>query len=518
MSTFKHSKKDVCKWMERVHAELQDPSAQIKAAQQLFVLCKDEASTGILVQAGAVRTIVAALQEHLDDEDVLKATVVVLHRLIERGGAPAAKSALSAGAVEDLCYAMQMHPHNMSVQGGVATVFRILVIKGGAKAAKAAAAADVVEILSGIKSKHDANAQYQASKAIETIKKAQPKRRPSKKKTLEVHHSDEEDSVLPPEYDDSEDEDDLPPWRSGSKQSNGSLTLRSGSKQRNLSDDLSAADVHDFNGGYRDTERLIDHTNLPAGCDNPDERTGTPCGRRGCSVLHDLRSGSKGKNEPPSLGIWANKWNMSVDTLTESRELFMKFARLPHVQEDEDMLRDGILHGDDMMKLVCQMTGVRSLDELPREAEESMRLAVRNLGKACRLDFYEFSTWYDNRAFQECMNLSKSDMNIRDVGHKLGLSASDMDFYKTLFDKYDVNGSGEIDFEEFTSMMNICMKVPSDGDLNLPADRVKHWWSECDADGNHEINLTEFVEFYIKHFDPNAEDPLEDYYMQLRRV
>ena len=46
-----------------------------------------------------------------------------------------------------------------------------------------------------------------------------------------------------------------------------------------------------------------------------------------------------------------------------------------------------------------------------------MRLAVREIGK--RLDFYEFTTWYDNNAFQEWINLSKGDMKVR-VGLLVG--------------------------------------------------------------------------------------------------
>merc|ERR1719502_2461624 len=76
------------------------------------------------------------------------------------------------------------------------------------------------------------------------------------------------------------------------------------------------------------------------------------------------------------------------------------------------------------------------------------------------VDFHEFTLWYHERAFLEYVNLSKSEIHVRRIGQRLGISVADMDFYKMQFDKYDVDHSGYIDIHEFSDLMHSLMKVP----------------------------------------------------------
>jgi hypothetical protein len=174
MSTFKHTKKDIEKWMVKVHEQVKDVDFQIEVCQQLHTLCKDEASTTIIVQGGAIKALTAAMEKHEEHDEVQREATVVLHRLIERGGVPAAKAALTAGVIDRLCIAMQQHPHMTSIHSAVASVFRQLVAKCGENAAKAADSAGALEDLTNIRPRNDENAKYQLSKAIAAIKKALP--------------------------------------------------------------------------------------------------------------------------------------------------------------------------------------------------------------------------------------------------------------------------------------------------------------------------------------------------------
>lgn len=456
--------------MDRVQADVSDPIAQIEAAERLLVLCKDEASTGIIVQAGAVKTVVAAMQHHIEHAIAQRELIVVLHRLIERGGSSAAKASLSLGAVQSLCDAMEQHPKDRSIQGAVASCFRILMDKGGTHGAKAVANADVLQLLSGITSRKDANVQYQAFKAVEAIEKAIKLRQENKEKkaarlpkaaaAVVVYHSDDED--------DSDDGDGIP--------------SRQGSKQKFGMEEYSEINPAD---ALEDGDHL-----------------------------HLSRGHSKGKCGAPSLGVWAHQWGISLETLKEASLLFEQFAQLPDIGDDEHILRDGLLFKDDMLSLVCRLTGVRSIHDLPREAQQTMRVADQD-GDG-KVDFFEFTTWYDNRVFQGCMHTDPSFNELRRVGKKMGLDLVDMEYYKGLFDKFDTDGGGTICFNEFKSMMKICMKLPASE--KVPENRVQHWWSECDENGNGSVDLEEFIDFHMKHFDINSEDPLEDYYSQLRQV
>merc|ERR1719272_1817125 len=85
-------------------------------------------------------------------------------------------------------------------------------------------------------------------------------------------------------------------------------------------------------------------------------------------------------------------------------------------------------------------------------------------------DFAEFSGWYRARAFLDCFNLSKEEMEIRDIGHRCGLTPIEMDHYKVMYEKFDTDGSGDIDFEEFGDLIHILMKI--DGEERLPHSRI----------------------------------------------
>jgi Ca2+-binding EF-hand superfamily protein len=233
--------------------------------------------------------------------------------------------------------------------------------------------------------------------------------------------------------------------------------------------------------------------------------------RRNSLPLNMSRHPSK---HSPDLADLAHKFRLPLSTVRESSELFRQYAKLPGLTKDEDMLRDGILFRDGMMQLVSNLSAKESNHELVVSPNEIMGVVDRNWdGTVC---FHEFATWYHERGFEEYMNLTKDEIELRRIGHRLGIVPADIEFYKKEFDKFDVDSSGFIDYPEFKELMHILMKV-SKG-LKLPESRLKHFWHEADKNNDGTVCLEEFVKFYTKHFgaDPE-EDPVEDYYRSIRR-
>jgi len=228
------------------------------------------------------------------------------------------------------------------------------------------------------------------------------------------------------------------------------------------------------------------------------------------------RAGSKSSVKSGSCGLagMAHQWSLPLATLQASSVLFKEYAKLPNMEYNEDTLNDGFLDQDALNRLVCKTAGAASVDDLSAEVKKAM-FAADTDGNGV-LDFREFSFWYHERTFLECFNLSKEEMHVREVGHKLGLTPADMDNYKRMYDHFDTDGSGDISFDEFEELIHDLLKCK--GDNRLPHSRVVHFWHECDADGSGEVDLEEFVTFYIKHFDPKAGDPLTDFYKGQRRV
>jgi len=217
---------------------------------------------------------------------------------------------------------------------------------------------------------------------------------------------------------------------------------------------------------------------------------------------------------PASLAILARQFHLPLDTLQESSKLFCAYAELPNLSENEDIHRDGILGTEQMKALICKLTGYSSFEQIAPEVQDKVLAADTNLDG--HVDFHEFTCWYHNRSFLEFVNLTKAEMDVREVGHRLGVSVTDMEHFKRMYDKFDLDGSGSIELDEFRELMHILMKVPKD--MRIPESRIMHFWTECDIDGSGDVDLEEFVTFYLKHFDEHAEEPLHDFYQAIRRV
>lgn len=229
----------------------------------------------------------------------------------------------------------------------------------------------------------------------------------------------------------------------------------------------------------------------------------------GLSVLGKSHKG------PTDVAALAHMWNLPLDTVTEASVLFIQFATLQGYTEKQDALRDGFLDSQAMARIVATLEENTGMDEFSATPGEIMGLMADVTTSDTKVDFQEFTCWYNERAFTEYVNLSKSELEVRRVGTRLGITAGDMDQYKANFDKFDTNKSGQIDPHEFAELLQILMKIPKGH--SLPQTRIDHFWKECDLTCNGTVDLFEFVTFYVKHFDIHSEHPMEDYYSSFRR-
>lgn len=217
---------------------------------------------------------------------------------------------------------------------------------------------------------------------------------------------------------------------------------------------------------------------------------------------------------PVSIAILSHQWHLDLETVKAASRFFVQHATLPGIDDNEDIHREGILSEEAMLDVVCEICKVESVEEMTSEAKRVMIVADTN-GDGV-VDFEEFCVWYNSRAFLEFVNCSKELLEVRELGHKMKIPAIDMDYYKHLYDKFDTDGSGDIDYDEFQELMHQCMKVPAG--LRIPDSRLEHFWRECDIDGSGGIDLEEFIIFYRKNFDTddNAPVTMEQFYKGIR--
>lgn len=224
--------------------------------------------------------------------------------------------------------------------------------------------------------------------------------------------------------------------------------------------------------------------------------------------LHGLFAGRHVSTGPPCLASLAHKWGLPLDCIIDSSEVFQKYATLEGVENLGHVLRDGFLDPSAMEAVVCLLTGVQDISELSQDMRDAMYAADKD--DDGRFDFEEFATWYHRRQFMECISVPKGEMELRSLGYRFGLNAGEMDHMKVMFDKFDTDRSGQIDPDEFRHLLGVLLKCPAG--MEIPENRVEHLWKDCDADQSGLVDLEEFIAFYIKYFDKDAENPLEDFY------
>jgi len=129
------------------------------------------------------------------------------------------------------------------------------------------------------------------------------------------------------------------------------------------------------------------------------------------------------------------------------------------------------------------------------------------------VDFKEFAFWFYSRGFSEDMVLSKEARETRHLARKLNIPILDAENYKRVFETFDDDNSGNIDYQEFVKVIHKLTRIPQGH--SLPASRLQQLWRQADIDGSGTIDFEEFVTFYRKYFDHDSPDPIEDYYSKL---
>lgn len=229
-----------------------------------------------------------------------------------------------------------------------------------------------------------------------------------------------------------------------------------------------------------------------------------------------------------NLNLWRMAMDLKIphDVLKQACDIFKEYAIGDELDApDKSHLMVANTAPADVMKLsltkdlfgkvLMVMTGATRSDELPAEFfYETFAKADRDGSE--EIDFLEFALWYAKHGFSEEVLLTKEQRMMRDVARKFSMPHSELERFKTKFDEYDLDGSGEIDFGEFQKILVQLLKVPAH--LELPAARLKQFWQETDSDGTGTINFEEFLEFYCKRFDAADPDvsPLETFYRGLR--
>jgi len=118
-----------------------------------------------------------------------------------------------------------------------------------------------------------------------------------------------------------------------------------------------------------------------------------------------------------------------------------------------------------------------------------------------------FLEWYTANMFTAAVTevqQSASEAQSSQLSKKHGIDQLALDKIKKRFDEFDVDGSGQIDHDEFVKMLVYVLKAHSADDISK--DRTERFWKEIDIDGSGEIDFSEFVEWFVKYFNPDDDE------------
>jgi Ca2+-binding EF-hand superfamily protein len=200
----------------------------------------------------------------------------------------------------------------------------------------------------------------------------------------------------------------------------------------------------------------------------------------------------------------AERFNLPSGQVTKAWKLFKRY--------DKDGV--GAISSIEFQLLIrCVLRGrYPSAREVPRELFWQVKDGED-------LDFIDFLIWVTKNCFSELLLLSNMQRTIRQIARTYKKPIPEVEAIKAQFDKFDEDGSGKIEYNEFGQLLSVLLGIKDES--SLPTSRVRAFWRELDSDGSGYVDFQEFIPWYVGYFDvsnPYGACPLEDFYRNIRPV
>ncbi|CAK9012414.1 Calcium-binding protein 5 (CaBP5) [Durusdinium trenchii] len=217
----------------------------------------------------------------------------------------------------------------------------------------------------------------------------------------------------------------------------------------------------------------------------------------------------------PQLFQLAHELRIPAELARQATELFGRYSD----GEGPDLFQRR-LRMINFPALLCEVTHVSSLSELSPHFVETATRSLNRLN-ADAIDVREFFIWYSAFSFSEEMTPNKDDHRTRRLAKKLGLEVVDVDDYRKAFDKFDTDGSGAIEIDEFQEILKHLLKLPPETELE--PNRVANLFLIADKNHDDVVDFEEFCVFWSQSYgsgdnSQGLENLFASVYRSLRRV
>jgi len=200
----------------------------------------------------------------------------------------------------------------------------------------------------------------------------------------------------------------------------------------------------------------------------------------------------------------AENFKLSRSQVAEARKTFERY--------DTDGL--GTLDAAEFQKMVESIVSEQYPN--PNDIPEDL-FGCADESSDGQVDFEEFLQWISMQSFREDLLLPIEEQEIRQIARMCGVPVPEVESVKRKFDRFDVDRSGTIEFQEFTQLLQLLLRVPKDAEI--PRNRALAFWNEIDADGSGVVEFEEFLPWYMRYFPIGGSltaTPLECFYSSVR--
>jgi len=171
--------------------------------------------------------------------------------------------------------------------------------------------------------------------------------------------------------------------------------------------------------------------------------------------------------------------------MPEAKKIYNDFQHL-------DTDSSGTLSMEEFEEMLRERCGLDSDQPIPKHIQNIWKDV--DADQSGELTFEEYFCWAArNKWSEELLVDNELDRENRSLAREYDLPILDVERYRKDFNKFDNDGSGLIDQEEFTQMVMLIMKVQDPSDV--PKQRLARYWTEIDADHSGEVTFSEFVKW-----------------------
>jgi len=159
---------------------------------------------------------------------------------------------------------------------------------------------------------------------------------------------------------------------------------------------------------------------------------------------------------------------------------------------------NGSLSLDEFEAAIRKTTEVGPDEDLPDYLILKSWESIDN-NKDSRVDFNEYFLWTLQAGWKEEILVNDpKERQLRELARDFGVTVLDVERLKRVFDKFDVDKSGEIDKDEFVSV--ICSLMNAVDTSQVSHSMLNRYWKEADRNNDGGLDLPEFMVWYYNHF------------------